>query len=122
MLATYPQWRTADCVCDGGPGIGKTALVDAFLRGVKNEELGSRFLSSLYPKSQFLDLVPWIGRGQCIEHYGAGEAYLPVLEAFEQSARTPVRKQIVALFNQYVPLWFAQMPALLTVNDRERLQ
>jgi len=46
----------------GEPGIGKTALVDAFLRGVKNEELGSHSLSSLYPKSQFPDLVPWLGQ------------------------------------------------------------
>ena len=30
----------------------------------------------------------WIGRGQCIEQYGAGEAYLPLLEALGQMGRT----------------------------------
>lgn len=88
----------------GEPGIGKTALVDAFLMQVRP--------------------TPGVGisRGQCIEHYGAGEAYLPVLEAFEQSSRTPAREQMVALLNQYAPLWLAQMPALLSIGDRERLQ
>jgi predicted ATPase len=43
----------------GGPGIGKTTLVDSFLSRVqaKNGALTAQ--------------------GQCIEQYGAGEAYLP---------------------------------------------
>jgi len=46
----------------GEPGIGKTALVETFLRRVDaGETLG-------------------LGRGQCIEHYGAGEPYLPLLQ------------------------------------------
>ncbi len=45
----------------GEPGIGKTTLVEAFLQQVATD-----------PQVR-------IGRGQCIEHYGAGEAYLPVL-------------------------------------------
>ena len=47
----------------GEPGIGKTTVVDAFIAG--------------------LTARPglWIGQGQCVEHYGAGEAYQPVLEA-----------------------------------------
>jgi len=47
----------------GEPGIGKTTLVEAFLQ------------------QSTTDGQLWIGRGQCIEHYGAGEAYLPILEA-----------------------------------------
>ncbi len=48
----------------GEAGIGKTTLVDAFLRQVTST--GEALC---------------IGRGQCIEHYGTGEAYMPVLEA-----------------------------------------
>ena len=47
----------------GEPGIGKTALVDAFVAQVR------------------ATADVWVGHGQCIEQYGAGEAYLPVLEA-----------------------------------------
>lgn len=53
----------------GEPGIGKTALVDAFLAQMAATE----------------DV--WIGHGQCIDHYGAGEAYLPVLEALGRLGR-----------------------------------
>jgi hypothetical protein len=54
----------------GEAGIGKTTVVDAFLGQV----------GAAPPV--------WIGRGQCIEHYGAGEAYLPVLEALGRLGRT----------------------------------
>ena len=47
----------------GEPGIGKTTLVDRFLDQVRRV----RHVR--------------IGRGQCVEHYGSGEAYLPLLEA-----------------------------------------
>ncbi len=43
----------------GEPGIGKTTLVEAFLAQVAGEGTAC------------------IGCGQCIEHYGVGEAYLP---------------------------------------------
>jgi DNA-binding winged helix-turn-helix (wHTH) protein len=48
----------------GEPGIGKTTLVDSFLQQASQS-------------SAFL-----VARGQCLEHYGSGEAYLPVLDGF----------------------------------------
>ena len=45
----------------GEPGIGKTVLLDMFVAQVRAIE------------------QVWVGRGQCIEHYGAGEPYLPLL-------------------------------------------
>ena len=58
----------------GEPGVGKTTLVETFLRGIGNWELGVSSLpsQSLNPQSQLPTPVLWIGRGQCIEHYGAG--------------------------------------------------
>src|SRR5262247_3952316 len=47
----------------GEPGIGKTALVEAFVAQVRATE----------------DV--WVGHGQCMDRYGMGEAYLPILEA-----------------------------------------
>jgi hypothetical protein len=55
----------------GEPGIGKTTLVDRFLERVEASGQVS------------------IGRGQCLEQYGEGEAYLPVLEAIGHWCRGP---------------------------------
>jgi len=88
----------------GEPGIGKTAIVDAFETTVRTTQLAR------------------IGHGQCVEHYGAGEAYLPVLEALEELCRTPAKEQIVTTLRQYAPLWLAQLPALLSPAEREQLQ
>src|SRR5262249_29846074 len=61
----------------GEAGLGKTTLVDAFVAQlVATEEV-------------------WLGRGQCIEQYGAGEAYLPVLEALGRLCRTPGEAQLL---------------------------
>jgi hypothetical protein len=55
----------------GEPGIGKTALVDAFV--CHQASMGDAL----------------VGRGQCIEQHGAGEAYLPVLAALGELCREP---------------------------------
>ena len=55
----------------GEAGIGKTTVVDAFLAQVGAAQ------------------PVWIGRGQCIEHYGGGEAYLPLLDALGRLGRGP---------------------------------
>lgn len=64
----------------------------------------------------------WMGRGQCIEHYGSGEAYLPVLEAVGQLCRQPGGEHVVALLRRYAPTWLVQMPALINDTEMETLQ
>jgi len=98
----------------GEPGIGKTSLVEAFL---------ARLASRPEPghEHEHEDEL-WIGRGQCIEHYGAGEAYLPVLEALGRLCREPDGERLIELLSQYAPTWLVQMPALLTAADLEVLQ
>src|SRR5262249_59260600 len=88
----------------GEAGIGKTALVEAFVEHVG----GAGAL--------------WLGRGQCIEQYGAGEAYLPVLEALGRLCRGPEGQRFLALLGQHAPSWLVQMPALLGAAHREALQ
>lgn len=73
----------------GPPGIGKTALTDAFL-------------ARLEPSA------PWIARGQSIEQYGSGEPYLPVLEAW-----TRLGRPLLEPLRRHAPTWLAQMPGLL---------
>jgi len=103
----------------GEAGIGKTTLVDVFLQSLESRVQG--------PESQNTDPRPptpdpWFARGQCIEHYGAGEAYLPVLEALGQLCRQPRGEQIVTLLSRYAPTWLVQMPALLSDSEFDALQ
>jgi predicted ATPase/DNA-binding winged helix-turn-helix (wHTH) protein len=122
----------------GEPGIGKTTVVEVFLQNLepKGQSLESRVqgleskdfripsqgVPTLDPRHRTLDARPWIGRGQCIEHYGAGEAYMPVLEALGRLCREPEGEQLINVLSQYAPTWLVQMPALLKAEDFERLQ
>ena len=85
----------------GEAGAGKTALVEAFVAQVAAEG------------------AVWIGHGQCIEQYGTGEAYLPVLEALGRLCRGPEGAHFLAWLRQHAPSWLAQMPALLPVAERD---
>jgi predicted ATPase/DNA-binding winged helix-turn-helix (wHTH) protein len=115
----------------GEPGIGKTTLVETFLQSLassvqrpasEDQTPQSHTVQTLDPRRQTLDASPWIGRGQCIEYYGAGEAYMPVLEALGRLCRGPEGDRLVALLSNYAPTWLAQMPALLSATDLETLQ
>jgi predicted ATPase/DNA-binding winged helix-turn-helix (wHTH) protein len=88
----------------GEAGLGKTTLVETFLTAL--EAYGPL----------------WIGRGQCLDHYGAGEAYLPVLEALGRLCRGPGGQEVVALLRQQAPTWLVQMPGLVQADDLETLQ
>lgn len=88
----------------GESGIGKTALIDTFFAQMAED-----------PRI-------WVARGQCVAHYGEGEAYLPVLEAVQRLCREPGHERFRALLARHAPLWLAQMPSLLTPQERERLQ
>jgi DNA-binding winged helix-turn-helix (wHTH) protein len=85
----------------GEPGIGKTALLDAFLAQVAGAE----------------DLR--IGRGQCIEHYGAAEPYLSLLEALGGLARRAEGPALISLLRRQAPTWLVQIPAFLEEAERD---
>ena len=86
----------------GEAGVGKTALVDTFR---------TRLSGSLL-----------IGRGQCLEQYGGGEAYLPVLDALTQLGQKPENHRLIPVLDRYAPTWLAQMPALVPEAERVHLQ
>jgi len=85
----------------GEAGIGKTALVDTFARSIASDQ-----------KIR-------ICRGQCLEQYGTGEAYLPVLEAIGRLCRE--QASVVDVLRAHAPMWLLQMPSLLSASDRELL-
>ena len=85
----------------GEPGIGKTTLVEAFLADIA--------------------LQAWQGRGQCVEQYGAGEAYLPILEALSHLGKRDGNEELLETLERYAPTWLVQMPALLDDGQFEQL-
>jgi DNA-binding winged helix-turn-helix (wHTH) protein len=88
----------------GELGIGKTTVVDQWLARVRTTE------------------HVWVGRGQCLEQYGEGEAYLPILEALGELWGVPGGLQILEVLQHYAPTWVLQMPALVQAVDLAMLQ
>ena len=88
----------------GEPGIGKTTLVHAFLEQAATAG-GVR-----------------IAHGQCLEHYGTGEAYLPILEALGRLCREPAGQPCLAILRQQAPTWLMQLPALCSAAELEGVQ
>lgn len=80
----------------GESGIGKTALVDAFVTQLASE-------------SGFTLL-----RGQCVEHYGTGEAYLPILEALGRVGAAGDAAPFARLLERHAPSWLPHLPAFHT--------
>ncbi|HKC84298.1 MAG TPA: AAA family ATPase, partial [bacterium] len=110
-LQQLHRWLTAACEGErqivfvtGEPGIGKTTVVEAFL-------------------TQAAATAPIrIGRGQCVDHYGAGEAYLPVLDALTRLCRDPDGDAVVRVLAQHAPTWLVQMPSLVGTGELRGLQ
>src|SRR5262247_290803 len=88
----------------GEAGIGKTTVVELVL-------------ARLDPGSGVR-----LARGQCAEHYGEGEPYLPFLEALGQLCRGPRHPDVVAVLRRYAPLWLVHLPGLVSEPELERLQ
>jgi len=86
----------------GESGIGKTALIDQLVRGLRGD---------------------WaLALGQCVESYGTGEPYMPVLEALNMLCNHAPGHALLPLMRQVAPTWLAQLPWHLTSGDRLELQ
>jgi predicted ATPase/DNA-binding winged helix-turn-helix (wHTH) protein len=85
----------------GEPGIGKTTLIEMFFERVRAQGRAR------------------IGRGQCLDQRGAGEPYMPVLEALGRLCREREGAELIALLERYAPTWLVQMPSLLDAAQLE---
>ena len=93
-LAAARAGRRQVVFVTGEAGIGKTALVEAFLaRQAGREDL-------------------WTTQGRCVEQYGTGEAFLPILEALENLTRQVGAAPLRDLLARFAPSWLAQLPWL----------
>jgi len=79
----------------GEPGIGKTTVVQNFL-----EEA-----------ARIPDVC--VAQGQSVEHYGASEAYLPVLDGLSRLYRSQGGTPALDVWRQQAPAWLAQMPSVV---------
>jgi len=88
----------------GEAGIGKTTLIDAFLREI-----------DCHPNLR-------IARGQCIEGFGGKEAYYPMLEAMGRLVREPDAAFAIQTLALRAPTWLIQFPSLVKADQRQALQ
>jgi predicted ATPase len=88
----------------GEPGIGKSALANCFLEGVHAEQ----------PVS--------VAHGQCLDQHGAGEPYLPLIEAVTRLAGHHDGPSVKAIFSAEAPSWAPQMPSIWTRDERMSLE
>ena len=108
-LARLHEWHATALEGDrrigfiaGEAGIGKTALVEAFI-----SEVTARGKAR-------------VGHGQCVQHYGAGEPYLPILEALGRLGRDG-GPPVVALLREYAPSWLKHLPSLTPGEEIDAL-
>jgi DNA-binding winged helix-turn-helix (wHTH) protein len=95
--------RTAVFVT-GEAGVGKTTLVDVFVEQASEER------------------TLLVGRGACVEQYGTGQAYLPVLDAIGALCRELDSSSTVDVFAEHAATWLAQMPALVRPERLAEIQ
>jgi predicted ATPase len=88
----------------GEPGVGKTTTVAAFLETAT----ASGTVRSTW--------------GQCVQHFGTGEPYEPLLEAITRLCRQPGGDQFMFILERCGPTWLAQLPALLSPERLSMLQ
>jgi hypothetical protein len=73
----------------GELGIGKTALTQTFLDQVKADV--------------------WAAEGQCVQQYGKGEPYLPIVEALDRIIRDARSRDAIAVVEKHAPSWLDQL-------------
>jgi len=85
----------------GEAGIGKTTLVDSFAQIISTER------------------EVRVGRGQCLEHYGTSEAYLPIFDVIGRLCRE--HPEVIDILRMHAPMWLLQMSSLVTASERQAL-
>jgi predicted ATPase/DNA-binding winged helix-turn-helix (wHTH) protein len=96
--------RRTTLVVSGEAGAGKTTLVDVFLE------------RATVPGPAL------IGWGACVEQYGSGQAYLPVLDAVRALCRGRSADRVIEVFTRHAPAWLVQMPGVVRPDRLDDLQ
>ena len=95
LLRTYArvkQGRGLIAAVTGEPGIGKTSLVEDFLRELAGR--GER---------------PTVARGRCSESLAGAEAYLPILEVIDSLVHRSDGPSLTTVIRTVAPTWYTQV-------------
>jgi DNA-binding winged helix-turn-helix (wHTH) protein/tetratricopeptide (TPR) repeat protein len=103
-LQTARAGRRQIVFINGEAGIGKSALLDAFVEDASTDD------SVL------------IGRGQCIDQQGEGEPYMPMLEALQELCRAKGGREVTEILRRQAPTWLVQLPGLMERDAYDQLQ
>jgi hypothetical protein len=106
-LSEVGEGRRRTVLIAGLPGMGKTTLLEGFLAEMAATGASSKI---------------WVARGQCVEHHGAGEPYLPIFDAIGQLGRSEVGPVVVSTLRRFAPLWLQQLPGLLEPESERELE
>src|SRR5215471_10152781 len=91
----------------GEAGLGKTTLVNFYLRQLQARESTSMAVAT--------------ARGRCLHQFGGGEPYLPVFEALDHLSRS-LGPRLVTVLRTHAPTWLLHMPALTSLRERAGLR
>lgn len=83
----------------GEAGVGKTALINRFRGQLRERDV----------------LVSW---GQCIDQYGAGEPYLPIIEALRRACTDSGNGRVAECVRRHAPAWLDVVPGAFTQTNR----
>lgn len=86
----------------GEAGAGKSTVVETFLA----RHTGTPML---------------VARGQCVEHRGTGEPYMPLLDALGRLCRGTHAARMAELLRREAPSWLLQLPWLLSDEEASTL-
>lgn len=78
----------------GEAGIGKSTVLEAFIAHALSRD------------------GVLVGRGQCVEHRGESEPYLPVIDALSRLSQQDSGGRVAEMIRSHAPSWLAQMPSL----------
>lgn len=92
------------CLISGEAGAGKSAVLSETLARLRERDHVA---------------VTW---ANCVEQYGSGEPYQPLLDALMRMCRSPAGERTVATLERYAPMWLAQLPGILAPREAAALQ
>ena len=92
------------CLISGEPGVGKSAVLGEALARLRERDRAA---------------VTW---ANCVEQYGIGEPYQPLLDALMRLCRGPERERTIATLERFAPMWLAQLPGILAPREAAALQ
>ncbi len=104
MLTRALEQRRQTVFVTGEAGLGKTTLIDTFVRAAEGE-FGCR-----------------VAYGQCLQHRGISEAYMPALEALGRLCRRPDGAPVIEMLRTRAPSWLLQMPWLVDAAGQDQLR